>query len=147
LGLKQGRKRYLYVFVLLSLVLCLICCAGVSHKKDLNYGILISAVTFSADKVIGEYGDVIPDDFDKNKFLEVVKDKIPQEYFHELTNDDFDVYPKGSYYLLIAYNDKSIILFDYSCTPEADGPVLNEPSKYDVDNLDQYDQCKESITN
>jgi len=142
-----NKRRYLYLVILVFLIFCVGFCAIVTHKGKPNYGVLISAVTFSSDKVIGEYGDAIPADFDKNKFLSVVKDKIPQEYFDELKRDDIYVYPKGRYYLLVVYDNKSIILFDYSCTPEADGPVLNEPGKYDVNNLDQYDQCKEGVVN
>jgi hypothetical protein len=51
---------------------------------------------------------------------------------------------KGSYYLILIIAPKSnaIILFDYSCTPAVDGPVLLEPDKYNVNNIDSYDTCK-----
>jgi hypothetical protein len=106
---------------------------------------LLSAVTFSSDKVIGEYGDEIPNDFTVEDFMKLVKDKIPEDYYYALRKYQLSIEPKRTYYFLLVKkpeNTNSIILFDYSCTPEADGPVLNEPYKYDLNNLELYDTCK-----
>ena len=107
---------------------------------------MISAVTFSSDKVIGEYGDVIPDDFTSYKFLQFVKDRIPEDYFMVLSKYNLDMKPKGSYYLLLIFDPetKLLILFDYSCTPEVDGPILLKPDEYDINNLELYDTCKQN---
>ena len=59
-------------------------CASLSEHQKREYGILESAVTFSADKVIGVYGDRIPDDFSAEKFMELVNDKIPRDYYEAL---------------------------------------------------------------
>lgn len=108
----------------------------------------MSAVTFSSDKVIGEYGDKIPADFSADKFMEFVKNRIPEDYYKALTAYSLEVKPKGSYYLLLVidFKSKSVILFDFSCTPEADGPVLLEPDKYDLNNIDLYDKCNTNDT-
>lgn len=118
-------------------------CLALSEKQKEEYGILESAVTFSSDKVIGEYGDRIPDDFDGNRFLLLVNDKIPEDYYKALKKHQLDVTPKGSYYLLLILENERLILFDYSCTPEVDGPVLLEPKKYDINHLEIYDKCKD----
>ncbi len=87
-------------------------------------------------------GDAIPNDFDSNKFLQLVKDKIPEDYYGALKKYNLNVLPKGSYYLLKANDEKKLILFDYSCTTEIDGPVLLDTGKYDLDHLEFYDKCK-----
>jgi len=119
-------------------------CASHSELIRRQYGILESAVTFSADKIAGEYGDSIPDTLDNTAFLQVVRDKIPADYYEALQGYNLVVVPKGSYYLLKAYDRESnqLILFDFSCTPEVDGPVLLSPKEYDTNNLDQYDKCR-----
>ena len=138
-------KRQLPVIILLVFVVCSVgSCASLSEHQKREYGILESAVTFSADKVIGEYGDRIPDDFSAGKFMEFVKDKIPRDYYEALNKYDKEIRPKRTYYLLLVFDpvSKTLILFDYSCTPEVDGPVLLEPGKYDVNRLELYDKCK-----
>ena len=52
--------------------------------------------------------------------------------------------PKEGYYLLLVFDpkDNALILFSYSCEPGAEGRVLEEPGKYDVNNLQLYDKCK-----
>lgn len=106
-----------------------------------------SAVSQASDVVIGEYGDSIPNDFSAEKFLVVVKNKIPSDYYAALKKHALKIEPKGSYYLLLVYRDSffkapTLILFDYSCTYEADGPVFLEPLKYDLEHLELYDKCK-----
>lgn len=87
-------------------------CAILSENKKQDYGILKSAVMFSADKVIGEYGDEIPDD-----------------YYQALKKYNLQVTPKGYYYLLEVFKKDDMILFDYSCTPELDGPIISSEKK------------------
>ncbi len=134
-------KRYLgFVFILV--IFSANACVTLLEEQKKEYGLLESAVTFSSDKVIGEYGDVIPNDFDSNKFLQLVNDKIPEDYYGALKRYNLNIFPKGNYYLLKAYDGKRLILFDYSCTTEIDGPVLLGIEKYDLDHLDLYDKCK-----
>jgi hypothetical protein len=119
----------------LFLANCLVACACSSHctPSREEYGILQSAVAFSADKVIGEYGDTIPENFTGAGFKALVKGKIPSSYFDALEKYTLAVTPKGTHYYLVATcpGDRSVLLFDYSCTPEVDGPVYLEPGKYD----------------
>ncbi len=129
-------------FVLVILLVSAASCATLTRPSQSDYGILESAVTFSADKVYGEYGDNIPDDFDGTKFMQFVKNMIPEDYFEQMQNYRIDVQPKKTYYLLKAYQGEKMILFDYSCTPETDGPILLETGKYDTNNLELYDTCK-----
>jgi len=119
-------------------------CASHSEILKRQYGVLGSAVTFSADKIAGEYGDSIPDNLDNTVFLEIVRDKIPADYYEALQNYALVIVPKGTYYLLKAYDRESnqLILFDFSCTPDVDGSVLLSPKEYNTDNLDQYDKCR-----
>jgi hypothetical protein len=138
-------KKQFPIIILLVLVICSVAsCASLSEHQKREYGVLESAVTFSADKVIGEYGDRIPDDFSAEKFMELVKDKIPENYYEALKKHRLEMRPKGTYYLLLIFNPetKALILFDYSCTPEVDGPVLLEPRRYDASRLELYDKCK-----
>lgn len=149
LHIGHSMRRNLFIIVALIIFICpSIGCATISEDQRSEYGILGSAVSASAYVVIGEYGDNIPADFNADKFMYLVKDKIPKDYYRALEKYSIDVRSKGSYYLLIVINpeNKTIILFDYSCTPEADGPVLLEPDKYDISydisKLELYDKCK-----
>jgi hypothetical protein len=139
------RKRIFIIFLLVFFVSASASCAALSEEQRLEYGILESAVTFSSDKVIGEYGDTIPDNFTEDAFMKFVKDRIPEDYYKVLKKYRLDVRPKGSYYLLLVINPNTsaVILFDFSCTPQIDGPVLLDPNKYDVKKIDSYDRCKE----
>ena len=136
------RKNLFFTILLVLVTFSTSACLTLSEEQKKEYGLLESAVTFSSDKVIGEYGDAIPDDFDSNKFLWLVKDKIPEDYYGALKKHTLHVSPKGSYYLLTTYDGKKLILFDYSCTTEVDGPVLLEIEKYDLNHLELYDKCK-----
>jgi len=135
------------IFLTILLVFALLSagsCASLSEYQKRQYGILGSAVTFSADKVIGEYGDRIPDDFSVEKFMAFVKDKIPKDYYEALKKYSLEVRPKQSYYLLLIFDPdtEALVLFDFSCTSKVDGPVLLEPEKYRLENIDVYDACK-----
>lgn len=138
------------IFSLIVLLTLLASCSSIlvstSEQEKREYGLLLTATTFASDKIIGQYGDEIPNDFTTERFMESVKDRIPKDYYEILERHQLIIIPKGSYYLLIVKDpaNKAIILFDYSCTTVADGPVLNEPSKYDLENLDVYDTCRTS---
>lgn len=138
------RKQIFIIFLLIIFVTAPASCATLSEDQKREYGLLESAVTFSSDKVIGEYGDRIPDDFTQDKFIKFIKDRIPEDYYKILKKYRLDVRPKGNYYLLLAIdpNNSAVILFDFSCTPEVEGPVLLDPVKYDVKNIESYDTCK-----
>jgi len=138
-------RKHLSAIILIILIFSSSSCLALSEEQRREYGVLISAVTFSSDKVIGEYGDTIPDDLNTgDKFMQFIKNKIPEDYYKALKKYSIDIKPKGSYYLLLVIDSdsKSIILFDYSCTPGADGTILLEPGKYDINHLDSYDTCK-----
>jgi len=130
----------------LLLVVCTsTACASHSELIRRQYGILESAVTFSAEKIAGEFGDTIPDTLDNTVFREIVRDKIPADYYKALRNYDLKIVPMKTYYLLKAYDRESnkLILFDYSCTPGVDGPVLLSPQEYDTEHLEKYDKCRQ----
>ncbi len=139
------KNRLSIVFYIIIIVFASSSCLAPSEEQKKEYGVLESAVTFSSDKVIGEYGDRIPDNFNGKTFLLLIKDKIPEDYYQALMKHRLDVTPKGSYYLLLICEDKHLILFDYSCTPEVDGPVLLEPGKYDENHIELYDKCKDNL--
>lgn len=137
-------KKSLYIVTLVVIVFSFNSCFAHSEGQKREYGILISAVTFSSDKIIGEYGDKIPDNLAAEQFMQIIKDKIPEDYYDELKKHRLKIIPKGTYYLILVFDsvNNKLILFDYSCTPEVDGPILNEPNKYDINNLELYDKCK-----
>jgi hypothetical protein len=125
-----------FAFKLIFLITCLSACAFDRHctPSPEEYGLLQSAVTFSADKVFGEYDETIPGNFTADGFKGLVKDKIPASYFKELEKYALTITPKGTHYFLTVTcpGDNSLLLFDYSCTPEVDGPVYLNPGKYDL---------------
>jgi hypothetical protein len=137
-------KRQVFAFILFFVFVSSTSCAALSEEQRKEYGVLETAVSFSADKVIGEYGDKIPEDFSGDKFMQLVKDKIPEDYYKVLKKYSIEIKPSGFYYLLLVIDpdSKSIILFDYSCTSIVEGPVLLDPAKYDVHNIESFDACK-----
>jgi hypothetical protein len=138
------RGRLFVTFLLAVFIFSSSSCAVSSEIKISDYGVLCSAVSASSYAVIGEYGASIPTDFTVEKFMTLSEKNIPEDYFKVLKKFFLDIKTKGSYYLLLVFDPdtKSLILFDYSCTPEPDGPVLLEPGKYDLNNLNLYDKCK-----
>jgi hypothetical protein len=124
--------------------LSLVGCACSAQKKSMDMGTLQTAVESSASVVIGQYGAAIPADFNGAKFMELVKGKIPADYYEVLKEYPIEVKPLGAYYLLTAYNGrkKDMILFDYSCTAQADGLVYKTPEKFELSHLEKYDPCK-----
>jgi hypothetical protein len=140
-------KRLTSLVAGLLLVICTTSsCASHAELVRRQYGILESAVMFSADKIAGEYGDSIPDNLDNTVFMGIVRDKIPTDYYEALQKYGLVVDPKKTYYLLKVFDRESnrLILFDYSCTPEVDGPVLLYPQEYDTEHLEKYDKCRQS---
>lgn len=138
------RRSFLTPVVLFILIVAYSCATFHAIQRD-EYEVLCSAVTASSSAVIGEYGENIPTDFNAEKFLQLVENKIPPKYLSELKKYPLEVKAKASYYLLLVFNPytKALILFDYSCTPDADGQVYYEPGKYDTKNLELYDTCKD----
>lgn len=137
-------KKSFCIITLVIIVFSFNSCFAHSEGQKREYGILISAVTFSSDKIIGEYGDRIPDNLTAEQFMQIIKDKIPEDYYDTLKKYRLKIIPKDTYYLILIFDSSNnkLILFDYSCTSQVDGPILNEPYKYDVDNLELYDKCK-----
>jgi hypothetical protein len=139
-------KRFSLSISLLSFILLLsACCATLPKIPREEYEVLCSAVSASSSAVIGEYGENVPPDFNAEGFIRLVEGKIPASYFAVLKKYSLEVRPKAGYYLLLVFDQdtKSLILFDYSCTPAPDGQVLWEPTKYDRKNLERYDPCEE----
>jgi hypothetical protein len=139
-------KKYVRSIVLVSLVAVLIHgCATIGTVDTDDYGLLGSAATSCASVTIGVYADAIPDDLSREKLLSVCENQIPENYFAVLKKYPSDVKPKGSYYLLRIFdlNNKDLIMFHYSCSPEP-GRVIAQPGKYDIDNLDLYNTCKDN---
>ena len=83
-----------------------------SEAKKKDYGLLESAVTFSADKVYGDYGESIPDDFNSEKFLALMKGRIPEDYYETFKGHDLEVVSMRKYYLLKVYDKGILILFE-----------------------------------
>lgn len=106
------------------------------NKKE--YGILKSAVQSSTDVVAGEYGTQIPNDFHGDQFMKLVSNKIPADYRDALKKFKIEVEPHGWYYLLKAFDGDAMILFDYSCSTQIDGPVIDNPDAFDLTRLDNY---------
>lgn len=138
------KKRFLLITCFIIVIFYTNSCTAISPPQKQDYGVLMSAVAWSASAVIGEYGHAIPEDFNREQFMAVVQNKIPPRSYSVLESYPIKVVPKKGYYLLLVYDsqDNSLILFDYSCTTsEVDGPVLLEPDKYDLKNLQLYDKC------
>lgn len=136
------KKKLLILFSTFIFIFSLSSCLAHTEVQKKDYDILSTAATHSSDKVIGEYGDNIPDDFNSVKFLQLVKEKIPPKFYQALEKYDIEMIPMKTYYLLKVYHNKKMILFDYSCTIKADGRILESPEKYDIKNLNLYDECK-----
>ncbi len=67
-------------------------CLAIYEEQRREYGVLISAVTLSSDKIIGEYGDTIPDDLNTgDKFMQLIKNKIPEDYYRALKKYSIDI--------------------------------------------------------
>jgi hypothetical protein len=141
-----GRKTIPLLFLLTFFICSAGSCASLSEHQKKEYAVLESAVTFSAEKVIGEYGDNIPPDFSAEDFMRLVEKRIPADYYEALQKRTLEMRSKQTYYLLLIFNPetKTLTLFDYSCTPEVDGPVLLNPGTYDLNRLELYDKCKEN---
>lgn len=143
-------RKYLRILSIIISFAILISCNYIllpsSEKQKRDYGLLLSAVTRASDPVIGEYGDEIPDDLTVENFMLLAKNNLPLDYYEALEKYRLLIDPRKTYYLLIVKDpdDNSIILFDYSCTTGVDGPILNEPNKYDINNLELYNKCEMS---
>lgn len=137
------RKIFLFMVIVLVISSCSLIRDNANQDLQREYGTLVSAVLFSPSVVIGEYGNNIPNDFNADKFMKLVHHKIPPDYYNALMRYALKIEPKRTYYLIEVFDpkSKSLIMFDYSCSPELDGPVFKYPEKYDVNNLSIYDKC------
>ncbi|MGO9531087.1 MAG: hypothetical protein ACLP3B_07885, partial [Syntrophobacteraceae bacterium] len=90
-------KKYSAVIIFcLFLAVSAASCAALPGGEQKDYGLLKTAVTFSADKIMGEFGDHIPGDLDAEMFLRTVHGKIPDDFYKALTGYSLVVVPKGS---------------------------------------------------
>lgn len=138
-------KKYTrYIVLLVFAVLLSGCTAAIRYDQD-EYGLLDSAVTSCASVMIGVYADTIPNDLSREKLLSVCENQIPDNYFTVLKKYPSVVKPKGGYYLLLVYDpgNRDIIMFHYSCS-SMPARVIAQPGKYDLNNLDSYDTCKDN---
>ena len=138
------RKSRLTAFVFLSVFFLSTSCLTPSDIIERDYGTLVTAVMNAPNPVKGVYPGNLPPDFSSSTFLQVIKSKIPENSFLALSHYRLEVIPKGSYYLLIVREPATgeMILFDYSCTFNVDGPVFHAPGQYDLNHLEWYDPCK-----
>jgi hypothetical protein len=138
------KKRFLASGCILIIILYANSCIALSEVQKQQYGSLITAVTLSKSAVKGEFGHNIPVDFNAAEFMGVIKDHVPGTSYHTLEKYHLQVIPKEGYYLLKVFDpkDNALILFDYSCDLGVEGRVLEEPGKYDVNNLQLYDKCQ-----
>jgi hypothetical protein len=139
------KKRLLSLTCACIIFLYASSCIALSDSQKQEYTLLKSAVTYSKLAVKGKFGHHLPPGFNSEKFLEVVKNKIPENSYDVLQKYHLQVIPKDGYYLLLVFDPKNnaLILFSYSCEPGAEGRILEEPGKYDVNNLQLYDKCKQ----
>lgn len=138
------KKRFLPIVWFLIIILSASSCFALSEAQKQEYGALKTAVILSKAVVKGEYGHALPREFDREVFMEVIEDRIPDKSYQALEKYPIQVIPKEGYYLLLVYDprDNSLILFDYSCSLGVQGRILEEPNRYDVNNLQLYDTCK-----
>jgi hypothetical protein len=139
------RKKYLKVLCgMLVAVFLGGCCSSVQLSKR-EMGNLQTAVESCASAIKGEYPDSIPGDINAEKFMNVIKGKIPSDYYKSLKEHPVDVHSIGVDYLLVVYGDdrdKKVLMFDYSCTTKVDGRVYVHPDTFDVKHLEKYNPCK-----
>lgn len=138
------KKRGLSLICVIIIVLYASSCIAFSYAQKQEYDSLKTAVTLSKFPVKGKFGHAIPPDFNAQEFFEVVKNKIPDDSYEVLQKYHIQVIPKEGYYLIKVFDpkDNSLILFSYSCETGAEGRVLEEPGKYDINHLELYDKCK-----
>ena len=118
------------------------CCLSTLERFKKDYGILGTSVTYVSDKVIGEYDDSLPDDFGLARFLDIAKTELSKSQYNILLRYRLEIISKKAYYLLKVFDGDQLIMFDYSCTFELDGPILNSDQKFDLEHLEKYDKCK-----
>jgi hypothetical protein len=138
------KKRLLSLSCAIVILLYAASCIALSDVQKQEYSSLKSAVTYSKLAVRGKFGPHPPPGFNAEGFLEAARGKIPENSYETLGKYHLQVIPQNGYYLLKIFDpkDNSLILFSYSCEPGAEGNILEEPGKYNVDNLQLYDKCK-----
>lgn len=120
------------------------CCLSLEERQKTDYGILGTAVTYVSDKVIGRYGDVLPEDFDTTRFVAIAKEELVASQYNLLTRYRLEILSKHAYYLLKIYDKDKLVMFDYSCTVKLDGPILYSDKTFDLEHLEKYDECKKT---
>ena len=118
------------------------CCLSLEERLKTDYGILGNAVTYVSDKVIGRYGDVLPDDFDTTRFVTIAKEELIASHYNILVRYRLEIVSKHAYYLLKIFDKDQLVMFDYSCTSKVDGPILYSDKTFDLEHLEKYDECK-----
>jgi len=136
-------KLQLSIPVIFSLTI-MGCCLSLEERRKTDFGILGTAVTYVSDKVIGRYGDVLPDDFDTTRFVAIAKEELVVSQYNILTRYRLEIISKQAYYLLKIYDKDKLVMFDYSCTPKLDGPILYSDKTFDLEHLEIYDECKKT---
>lgn len=138
------KKRLLSLSCAVIIFLYASSCSALSEAQKQEYSLLQSAVAYSKLAVKGKFGHDLPPGFNAGEFLEAAKDNIPEDAYEVLVKYPLQVIPKDGYYLIKVFDPKNnaLILFSYSCEPGAEGRILEEPGKYDVNNLQLYDNCK-----
>ncbi len=123
-----------YVFALGS-------CITLTASQKKEYDNLMAAAASSAAIFRGRYDGNLPKDLNESKFLNTVKSKLPPDYYDILKKYRLQITNDGNYYLLKVFDNRKLILFDYSCTLEIDGAVLLTPDKFDLNHIGLYNKC------
>jgi len=138
-------KRNLLVIILCYSAFFILSCSTIQERKQNECGLLESAVISSIEVINGRYPDKLPDNFDACDYLKIVKGHIPEDQFNELQRKRIVIIPKGWYYLAKIYNQNcEMILFDYSCDSYIDGKVWENPTEFELNDMEKYDSCRTS---
>jgi hypothetical protein len=113
-----------------------------SSKELHKYGLLITAVQVAGEKMYGIYGETLPAGLNRGVFLELMKRELPQKYYKALVDHRYvNIIPRGTYYRLVVFQGRSLILYDFSCTDRVDGPVLTSAERVSLADLEKLDPC------
>ncbi len=122
-------------------VLALGSCVTLTVSQKREYDNLMQAAADSAAIFRGDYKGALPKNIDEPKFLSTVRDKLPPNEFSLLKKYRLQIANEGNYYLLKIFDNRELILFDYSCTLEIDGAVLLQPGKFNLNTIGLYNKC------
>ena len=138
-------KRLAIIILIAASLLSAGCAAHCRDFSEQDYDQLQLGIIVSAKKIKGVFNGNMPIDMDKELFLKTIKNRIPEDGYDLIASTHIEITSYGTYYFLKLYDKDSnkLILFDYSCTHKVDGPVWAKPINYDLDNLEQYNSCKD----